>query len=178
MDNKKNTWKSIIAFLGLPILIVLIFALLNGVTPSKTYNYSEILDKFKNEQVVRYSINLGSGNMEIILKDDSVIYYTAPSANLMYLDIKDYIEKYNSHNPEAPMVYDITKPLETSWFAVVFTFVILPILLLCGLGWIFMRKLNSSMGDGGKQFGFGKARYKQHLKMLLVQMRKKKNFQR
>ncbi len=160
LENKNKVWKSILAFLGLPLLIVLTFALVNGISPSKTYNYSEIIDKFKNQQVVKYSMNLGSGNMEITLKDESVIYYTAPSANLMYMDIKDYVEEYNAKNENAPMVYDITKPAETSWITSSITFVILPTLMLCLVGWIFMKKLNALNGESGRQFGFGKARFK------------------
>jgi len=159
LENKNKVWKSILAFLGLPFLIVLIFALVNGIVPAKTYNYSEILEKFKSHQVVAYEMNLGSGNMEIKLKDESVIYYTAPSATLMYRDIKDYINEYNLENSESPMVYNITKPVETSWFVSTFTFVILPVLMLCAVGWLFMRKINV-MNDGGRQFGFGKAKFK------------------
>ncbi len=159
LENKNKVWKSILAFLGLPFLIVLIFALVNGIAPAKTYNYSEILEKFKSHQVVAYEMNLGSGNMEIKLKDESVIYYTAPSATLMYRDIKDYINEYNLENSESPMVYNITKPVETSWFVSTFTFVILPVLMLCAVGWLFMRKINV-MNDGGRQFGFGKAKFK------------------
>jgi len=98
LENKNKVWKSILAFLGLPFLIVLIFALVNGIVPAKTYNYSEILEKFKSHQVVAYEMNLGSGNMEIKLKDESVIYYTAPSATLMYRDIKDYINDDKEKN--------------------------------------------------------------------------------
>ncbi len=159
MENKNKVLKSILAFLGLPILIVLIFALINGINPSKVYNYSEILEKFKTHQVVSYEMNLGSGNMELKLKDESVIYYTAPSATLMYRDIKDYIQEYDAENPESPMVYNITKPVETSWFVSTFTFVILPVMMLCAVAWIFMRKINI-MNDGGRQFGFGKAKFK------------------
>ncbi len=159
LENKNKVLKNMLAFLGLPLLIVLIFAIINGISPTKTYNYSEILDKFKNHQVVKYDMNLGSGNMEIKLKDESVIYYTAPSVNLMYMDIKDYIEEYNRENPDSPMIYNLTKPVETSWLVSAFTFVILPVLMLVAVGWLFMRKI-SIMGEGGRQLGFGKAKAK------------------
>lgn len=159
LENKNKVLKNMLAFLGLPLLIVLIFAIINGISPTKTYNYSEILDKFKTHQVVKYDMNLGSGNMEIKLKDESVIYYTAPSVNLMYMDIKDYIEEYNKENPDSPMIYNLTKPVETSWLVSAFTFVILPVLMLGAVGWLFMRKI-SIMGEGGRQLGFGKAKAK------------------
>ncbi len=158
MDNDKNkVIKSMAAFLGLPLLIILIFAVINGITPSKTYNYSEIVDNFKKHQVVEYNMNLGSGNMEIKLKDGNTIYYTAPSVNLIYNDIKDYIKEYDQENPDSPMIYNLAKPTETSWLVSTFTFVILPVLILCLIGWLFMRRI-TIMGEGGRQMGFGKAK--------------------
>ena len=157
MDNKRSSWRGIFAFLGLPLLIILIFAVINGITPSKTYNYSEIVNKFKNHQVVQYDMNIGTGNMEIKLKDGSMIYYTAPSVNVMYTDIKDYIEEYNKENPDSPMIYDLTKPADTSWIVSAFVFVILPIVILAIVGWFFLRKI-SVISDPNRQMGFGKAR--------------------
>ncbi len=160
LDNDKNkVLRSMAMFLGLPLLIILIIALINGITPQKTYNYSEIINDFKNHQVTEYNMNLGSGSMEIKLKDGSTVYYTAPSVNLIYSDIKDYIKEYNQENPNSPMVYNLTKPAETSWILSTFSFVILPVLMLCFVGWLFMRRI-TIMGGDGKQFGFGKAKAK------------------
>ena len=97
-NNKNKSIKGILAFLGLPLLIILIFLIINGLSPVQTYNYSEILDKFKTYQVTAYEMNLGSGNMEITLQNNEIIYYTAPSVNLIYSDIKEYVEKYNEKN--------------------------------------------------------------------------------
>ncbi len=57
------------------------------------------------------------------------------------------------------MVYNLTKPAETSWILSTFSFVILPVLMLCFVGWLFMRRI-TIMGGDGKQFGFGKAKAK------------------
>ena len=158
-NNKNKSIKGILAFLGLPLLIILIFVIINGLSPVQTYNYSEILDKFKTYQVTAYEMNLGSGNMEITLQNNEKIYYTAPSVNLMYSDIKEYVEKYNEKNPDSPMTYNLVKPADTSWFMNSFSLVILPILILCFIGWMFLRRI-TSMGDPGRQIGFGKAKTK------------------
>ncbi len=158
LNNEKNkVMKSMAAFFGLLLLIILIFAAMKGITPSKAYNYSEIVDNFKKHQVVEYKMNLGSGDMEIKLKDGNTIQYIAPSVNLFYSDIKDYIKEYNQENPDAPMVYNLTKPDDMPWIISTFTCVILPFLILCLIGWLFMRRL-SMMGEGGRQMGFGKAK--------------------
>lgn len=159
METKRSPWRSMAAFLGLPLLIILIFVMINGAIPSKTYNYSEIVNKFKNHQVVEYDMNIGTGNMEIKLKDGNVIYYTAPSVNVMYTDIKDYVDEYNTENPDSPMVYNLTKPADTSWILNAFMFIILPVIILGIAGWVFLRKI-SIISDPNRQMSFGKAKIK------------------
>ncbi len=159
METNRSPWRSMAAFLGLPLLIILIFVMINGAIPSKTYNYSEIVNKFRNHQVVEYDMNIGTGNMEIKLKDGNVIYYTAPSVNVMYTDIKDYVDEYNKENPDSPMVYNLTKPADTSWILNAFMFIILPVIILGIAGWIFLRKI-SIISDPNRQMSFGKAKIK------------------
>ena len=38
-NNKNKSIKGILAFLGLPLLIILIFLIINGLSPVQTYNY-------------------------------------------------------------------------------------------------------------------------------------------
>ena len=151
--------KNMAMVLGLPIIIILIFSAINSLTAQKSYNYSEIVNKFKQHEVTEYSMNLGSGDMELKLKDGETIYYSAPSVNLMYMDIKDYVDEYNKENPDSPMVYNLIKAAETSWIINALTFVLFPLLFLGLMSWLFMRRL-SIMGDGGRQMGFGKAKLK------------------
>ena len=159
MEKKSNAIKNVITFLGLGLLIVLIFGFINGLPAEKTYNYSEIIEKFKTHQVTKYTLNLSSGDMQITLKDNSVINYTSPSASLIYMDIKNYVEEYNAQN-ETKMVYNLTKPTDTSWFMSIFFPLIVSALLLGAMGWMFLRKLSAISGENNKQFGFGKARLK------------------
>lgn len=159
MDNKK-TWRSLLFYLGIPILIILIIAAVWNTGPKKTYNYSEIVGYFRNQQVAEYNMNLGTGEMKLKLKDGTTeINYTAPSVSLMYNDIKDYIDEYNKNNPDSPMTYDLIKAADTSWISNMLPTLIL--LVLMGLFWWFlMRRLSSGMGDGAKQMNFGKAKIK------------------
>ena len=159
LEKKSNAIKNVITFLGLGLLIVLIFGFINGLPAEKTYNYSEIIEKFKTHQVTKYTLNLSSGDMQITLKDNSVINYTSPSASLIYMDIKDYVEEYNAQN-ETKMVYNLTKPTDTSWFMSIFFPLIVSALLLGAMGWMFLRKLSAISGENNKQFGFGKAKLK------------------
>ncbi len=157
MEDKNRQIKNIIAFLSLPIIILAVFAGIKFMTPAKTYNYSEIVGNFKNHQVTKYEMNLSSGDMLITLKSGEVVGYTAPSVNLMYSDIKDYIDEYNKENPEAPMVYDLIKGNDTSWIPSLLIFFVLPILGLGIFGWLFLRRI-TMMGDPERQMGFGRAK--------------------
>ena len=150
--------KSIIFALGLPILAILIITAMN-MTAQKGHTYSEIINKFRNNEVTEYNMNLSSGDMEIKLKDGNIIYYSAPSVNLVYNDIKDYITEYDKQNPEHPMVYNLTKSPDTSWIVSTLIFVVLPAVILGLIAWTFMKRI-SIMGDGGRQLGFGKAKIK------------------
>ncbi len=159
MEDKNRTLRSILIFLSLPLFIILAFVMVNGILPEKTYNYSEIVEHFKKHEVTEYDMNLGSGDMNIKLKSGEQIQYTAPSVNLIYEDIKDYINEYNAENPENHMVYNLIKPMDTSWITGLLGAVVLPVLIICIVGWLFMRRI-SVMGDGGRQMGFGKAKSK------------------
>ncbi len=159
MENKNKVIRSILAFLALPICIILAFIIINGITPEKAYNYSEIVEHFKKHEVVEYDMNLGSGDMNIKLNGGEEIKYTAPSVNLIYMDIKDYINEYNAENPDNPMVYNLVKPADMSWLTSLFSFVLLPVLILCLVGWFLARKI-TIMGDSSRSFGFGKIKAK------------------
>ncbi|MDR1364586.1 MAG: ATP-dependent zinc metalloprotease FtsH [Oscillospiraceae bacterium] len=161
MKKKKKISKSVLIFLGIPILTILIISIIGSLIPRKSYNYSEILNRFKNFEVTEYNMNFGSGDMEIKLVNGDTIYYTAPNANLMYNDIKNYIDAYNKERPENQMIYNLTKATETSWVVNALTFVILPTLMLGIILWLLMRKITVIGGDAARPFTFGKARAKE-----------------
>ena len=159
---KRKISKNIIIFLIIPVIIILIASIISNMMSQKTRNYSEILNKFKNHEVKEFSMNLGSGDMKIKLKNNEFIYFTAPSAGLMYKDIKEYIDSYDKANPNAPMVYDLIKAAETSWILNIITYAILPTLVFGLLLWLIMRKVTIIGGDGGKSL-FGKNKAKKNM---------------
>ncbi len=157
-NNNKRTLKNLGIFIGLPILLFLIIAFVFGSTkPESPTKYSDILNYFETQQVKGYTLDLGSGQMEVELNDaaGSVIRYQVPNVGLFYEDVSDDIEAYNIENPTNKMVQDVIRPTETSWL-----FSLIPTLLLLGgmvFIWVFMfRKMN-----GGNQMNFGKAKIKE-----------------
>ena len=159
---KRKISKNIIIFLIIPVIIILMASIISNIMSQKTRNYSEIVNKFKNHEVKEFSMNLGSGDMKIKLKNNEFICFTAPSAGLMYKDIKEYIDSYDKANPNAPMVYDLIKAAETSWILNIITYAILPTLVFGLVLWFIMRKVTIIGGDGGKSL-FGKNKAKKNM---------------
>jgi len=160
LDNKKNL-RNLAIYLGVPIIIIVIMAsIYSNVKPQKTHKYSEIINYFKDQQVTDYTMDLGSGEMAITLKDGTKVSYTAPNVGLLNDEIMPYVHEYDDAHPSQPMVRDLKRPAETSWIASL----IPTLLLLAGMvvfWWFMMKRLNSTMGDAGKQMNFGKAKVKQ-----------------
>ena len=147
-------------FLGIPILLLVLLAMVLNNRSDKTYNYSQIVYYFEDQQVTKYSIDLGSGEMIIQLKDNTQISYVAPNASMLLEDVGPYVEQYNRDHPDARMEFDVKRPAETTWLSS-----LLPMLLTLAVmllfWWFMMKRLNTSMGDAGKQMNFGKAKIKQ-----------------
>lgn len=167
MENKKS-WRSLLLYLGIPIVIIIIIVMVIGNMPQKTMKYSEILNYFETQQVTEFDLDLGSGAMVLTLsdgdeskkKEPTQIQYSVPNVTILYEDIKPYIEEYNKDHPDAKMVYNYQRPRDNSWL----TALLPTVLLFAGIGvfyWIFMKKF-AAMGMGGdsKQMNFGKAKIK------------------
>ena len=72
MENKKS-WRSLLLYLGIPIVIIIIIVLVIGNMPQKTMKYSEILNYFETQQVTEFDLDLGSGAMVLTLDRKSVV---------------------------------------------------------------------------------------------------------
>ena len=165
MENKSKL-KSWALYLAIPIVLLIVMGVLISNRPTKTYNYSEIVGYFEDQKVTEFSLDLGSGEMNITLNEknkdggQTILYYTAPNAGLLLEEIDPYIKEYNENHPDARMVRNLIRPAETSWLTSM-----IPMLLVLVLGavfwWFMMKRLNASMGDAGKQMNFGKAKIKQ-----------------
>ena len=161
MDGNQKKIRNLLLYIGIPVVVLfIIIFLFNNRTPQQaTYKYSDIIDYFQTQQVSKYQLNLGTGEMAITLEDGKTIGYVLPSVDLFYMDVKEDIDQYNEDHPDSKMVQDILRPAETSWFISLLPTLILFVGLI--IFWvIMMRRLGSSMG-GDKQMNFGKAKIKQ-----------------
>ena len=164
MNNNKKIIRNLAIYLGIPILIffVLLFMFSQNRSTQPELKYSDVLEYFEEGQVSGYTLDLGTGAMEMKVTDDngkeSILRYTVPNVNLFYNNVTDDIEAYNEAHPNDKMEQDVLRPAETSWLVS-----LIPTLLMFGLlvvFWVFMMKRMGGSG-AGNQMNFGKAKVKQ-----------------
>ncbi len=162
MDNKK-TIRNLLICLGIPIIFILIIGILFSTQPKKEYPTSDIVYLFKDNKVTEYKLDFGSGKLELTLNEKyegkTEVETSVASISLFLQSIEDYVEDYNTKNPDKPMKYTWKQASDNSiWLE------LLPNIILIGVFigvWIYvMRKFSGSFGEVGKQFGFGKAKVK------------------
>ena len=160
MDNKK-TIRNLLIYLGIPIVLIIIIAVIFSSQRTEQPTTSEIVYYFKDMKVKEYTVDLGTGAIELKLNDDkgTVVKATAASITTFLDQINPYVDQYNEKHPDEPMKYDHIRASENSWLID-----LLPNIILFGalvVFWIyFMRKLSNGMGGDGKTMGFGKAKIK------------------
>ncbi len=150
--------------IGIYAAILLVFMIgasllftMQPMTPQ--YKYSEIIEMFQKNQVSEFTVDLGTGELELQKKgEDSKdkIYYKLPNVSLFIEDTRDYILEYNNENPNNPIKYDYKRPVTIpGWISM------LPSLLLIGVMiffWVMM--MRQANGGGGKAMSFAKAKVK------------------
>lgn len=159
-DNKKAI-RNLLLYLGIPIGIFLIIIFVMGRAPQQdSHKYSEIIGYFQDDQVREYSLDMGTGEMEIILRDDKSLTYLVPDVGLFFSDARGFIAANNEAHPDDRLVQDVRRPAQTSWLlSLLPTFVLITGLIVVIT--IMMRRLNKSLDGGDKQMNFGKAQVKQ-----------------
>ncbi len=162
MENKK-TIRNLLIYLGIPIVLIIIIALIFTLQPKEEYPTSDIIYMFKNQEVTEYNLDFGTGDLQMKLskpyKGKTEIKTTVASISLFVDTIDEYVTKYNEDHPDAPMQYNWKQATDNSWWLSFLPNLIL--IALLAVVWIFfMRRLSGGLGDAGKQMGFGKAKIK------------------
>ena len=165
-NNFGKTLRNLGLIIGIPLVIaVILWMFMSGSKTDKDKVYSDYLDYFQKGQVEYYDLNLGSGEVNILLKeayredvngdgnktDADVLTYSVPNVSLFLEDIEEY---------EGGVRHDLIPASQmSSWIVSM-----IPSLLMIALFvvmWIMMRRSLGNMEGGGKMMGFGKAHIKQ-----------------
>ncbi len=160
-NSNANKIKQFLPFIILPLVMILLisFFMTNGEN-KKDLTYYDLVEKFANNEVAEYTLNLGNGVLEYKLHGDDRTYkYTVPNINMFNQDIHSRVIEYNLEN-ENDIIFNYKSGNANSWI----TSLIPSVVLLVALGvlmFIMMRKMNQSfMTENNRTMSFGKARIK------------------
>ena len=159
MTPKKGQGRGIGTYLIIAVLVIvaLVFFLPQLKGDSKGPQYSEIIQYFDDYNVKEYTLDLGSGELKMVLKDGEKITYDVPNVSLFLQDTEDYRQEYNARN-QTPLKQDYYKVTDSSWLLTLIPTLLL-IVMMVVLFIFMMRQANG----GGKYTSFGKANIKNQM---------------
>ena len=180
MEPKKNrssktVWR-ILLLIGIPIALFLVMSsLLKSNTSDEDKKvYSDYIQYFVDDQVEQFTLDLGTGKMEMLLRpeyrkdvnkddkidDKDIIAYTVPNVSHFVSVLDPILDDINSDdNPDNNVRYDYMPIKDTSWL-ISWLPIILLIVMMVIMFFTTRRSLNSMDGGPGKIMGFGKAKIK------------------
>ena len=123
--------------------------------------YYEIVEMINDNEISEFELNLYSGELKYIKRDDpkKTYRYTVANSGLFIEDVGEFVRTHNKEASDADKIkYNYERGGQASWLVS-----LLPTALLIGVMvvfWIFaMRRMNAQMG-ADKTMGFGKAKVK------------------
>lgn len=177
--NKNDSGKlirNIVLVLGIPLLLFFVmWASIGGQSiNTKEQIYSDYVQYFLDNQVEKYTLDLGTGRLELSLREayrtdvnkdgkideKDIITYKVPNVVYFLDTINPIVTACQSDDdPANDVAYEWKPVADVSWIATW-----LPVILMVGsvvLIFVLMRRSMGGMdGAGGKIFGFGKAKVK------------------
>lgn len=156
---QKKPPKMIGIYIALIVFLLLSILFFTNLRPASALTYDKVIGYFENFQVTSYSLDFGTGDLEMKVTvdgKDATIYYGVPSISYFLDDAEPLRKAYNEAHPDAPMEYDWIQPTTAPWWLSM-----LPSLLLVGVMVFFFVYTMRQASGGGKMTGFGKAKTKQ-----------------
>ncbi|MBQ8133042.1 MAG: AAA family ATPase, partial [Clostridia bacterium] len=127
--------------------------------PKEEHATSEIIYLFKDNKVQEYTLDFGTGELEIIKTDNKKVETSVASVSLFLDAIDPYVQAYNEKNEKEPMKFTWKQATDNSFWFNLLPEVILIVLFI--VVWLyFMRRLSNGLGDAGRSLTFGKAKIK------------------
>ncbi len=152
MTPKKNRGIGAYLLVAALLVLALIFMLPNMGSKSPDKEYSEVLTYFDEYQVQEYTLDLGSGELVLVLEDDKRLCYEVPDVGLFVQDVEGYRDAYNEKNPDAPLKMDYYRATDSSWLLS-----LIPTLLILVMGIVLFVVMMRQANGGNKFSSFGKA---------------------
>ncbi|WP_207646821.1 ATP-dependent zinc metalloprotease FtsH [Angelakisella massiliensis] len=150
-----NSKKSLFIYLAIIVVLMIVATQVYSVSNTpETTPYNEILSYFQNDQVKEYTLDYGTGELTIKLRDNNKeVYYMVPNLTVFYNDTHEMVKEYNETHPDSPIVQNYIAPKATPWWVT-----LLPTLLLIGVMTVFWFVIMRQARGGGNPMSFAKAK--------------------
>ncbi len=189
MDNKKKM-RSLLIYLGIPILIIIAVAMFLSTNKTESPKTSDLVQYFAEDKVESYTINYGTGIIEITLKEgETAIVPTSPTSGSQsatvpatqapsgsnsltaggkknvvvkgqLADIQRFLDDIKPYQASADEAVDYNL-VRASDNSLLMELIPTFIIMVVLIGaYIFIMKKMSGGGFGGKEMSFGKAKIK------------------
>lgn len=150
--------------IGFYIVILLLFILAlsfwnMGPQQQKKIKYSDVIGYFDTNSVTDYTLDLGSGELNLKLTGNKAVKYKVPNVSLFVETTEPKVAKYNASNPSSKITYDYIAAWEAPWWFSFLPYLVLIVVMV--LLWVYMVNQAGGGAGGGKVMSFGKARVKQ-----------------
>ncbi len=178
MNNKKKA-RNLLLYLGIPILLIIIAAIFLGTRTNEPPKTSTLVQYFADDKVDSYSINYGSGAVEIKLKegvdalysdnkafqeDKKAITSSTTKKDGQYVvkgqlaDIQRFLDDIREYDTTAKVSYNLIRASDNSLLIDLIPTIIVVIIFIGA--WIFFMRRMGGGGLGGREMSFGKAKIK------------------
>lgn len=159
--NLSKNWKSILVYILLPCLLIgAVFLITSQQNKAIDTNYSEIVNLYRTNQISEFELDLSSGSLKYKLfsdkKDAAAKTYTVPNVSYFLNDISDYVNDYNSNNPDKQIVYNYKKGTSNSWWLSLLPSFVIGLIILALSVWIIRSMSNTIGNETNRTLGFGK----------------------
>lgn len=150
--------RGIAIYVVLIIIGILALSLFNQQPSEKKMRYSTVVEYFEKNNVKDFTLDLGSGETVITLRDNTKVKYTVPSVEVFLKTVEPIVEEYNEKNPSNRITYDYIQAWQAPWWFSMIPWIVFALLMIAI--WVFIMNQTGGAG-GGKVMSFGKARIKQ-----------------
>lgn len=177
MNNKKKV-RNLLLYLGIPILLIIIAAVFLNSRQSEPPRTSTLVQYFADKKVDSYSINYGSGVVEIKLKEGETAVYdndviqedkkAITSATTkkdgqevvkgQLADIHRFLDDIREYPETAKVTYNLIRASDNSLLIDLIPTIIVVIIFIAA--WVFFMRRMGGGGLGGREMSFGKAKIK------------------
>ncbi len=155
MKKKGRGIGTYILIAAIIIIALLIFIPSFSSGSAEEHTYSEIIGYFDREEVTEYTLDLGTGELNLTLEDETEIVYDVPYVTQFLNDTQEYRLTYNATHEEE-LTYDYFEVTDNSWLLTLIPTILL-LLMMVAIFYFTMRSANG----GGRMSSIGKANIKQ-----------------